>query len=354
MVDHRALVILLLMCVSPAPLAAQESKAELLRQVQETCSGADEIIAKNGTGSITFKDFKLEFEAGKDVEVRQKGVLLRRVKEFDYNKCISELRELLNGKQGSSLPTDILNKVRLGEFGKTTIQYVKSFLGTPQYETEHRAQYELDGYVLEFKYLGKSSVDGPKGLITGMKVSIIPSFEGSRKRIMLNNYYPGFDPKLELGKSKVHEFPEECDPSYMGGVAFNKDRTYYCAYPSYNSTGWVAYILYIEGSDELGILYSCTRMINHYDKVSNEAHVKKHPDQKYLLYDWRYYDVPEDEAAIKETESECGLLGQSNEAKAEAARAKIKAFVRDYTVTGIQIYVDGGNLDEEDGSDDSK
>ncbi len=334
---------------------------------QESASNQIEISGdvKAKLAGLAAKIAELGIEgAGKYTSVESKGVLQQQLADAlaQSSNCRLTVFQLLQEKMigpmkgGFNLPTDFLDRVKLGEAGGTTLEYIKSILDTPLYEDDQSAHFQSSGYDIFVKFLSESSVNGVRGRIVGTKLLISNSHPGApRQKLSFSTYFnASADDRIltnaTLGLSTLGQFTrEDCDIGYIGGPINNTNPQYTCFIGGEHSHFFVDLTFYLDSSDRGGELWSGMVLNNYYEKkdIEREFARTKDADARKGLQDTLngLYDVPDDSRAA-ELERSFNIAGDNAEQKRDFVSEFLRQQIHGLRVVGIQINVDGGNLDE--------
>jgi hypothetical protein len=357
----RSLVLALTAFLSSNACWAQDdSSVKLLQEIRKTCSGVIELTTKNGTGIVTFKNYQLDVQAGKDVEIHQEGVLIGKVQSYtsaDYNSCVKDLSAIFTGRKSQNTPfspSEFVSKLRFGDLGQTSIEYIKSLLGVPMAETERRAHFERDSIGIDVKFLDTATVDGPKGLVVAVKIESLDQTQFSLDKPSLISDRVGAD--FVFNKSVLEDLQlVDCSFDYFGGIGDNSDPVYFCISQGLHPQGFIDVCLYL---DERSLpqaaakdLWRYITLKDYYEKAITEEDIKKGKLSPRYADNWHYADAPDNPA---DDERGLGFKKETKYDRVAILRDKIDEIAAKMKVTGLQIsyasYI--GDLNTVDNPDD--
>lgn len=247
----------LALVIASASIITGASAGTIVQDAAQACAGFSSIDVQTKGGTINFKNYLLSVETNGNLVIRESGVLLRKVEKFeyaDYSSCILELTKVMVGISAPTqkLPVDVLNKVRMGDSGRTSVGYLRGLLGAPneskKVDDDYRAATFLsDGYRIDVKY---SPNENDK--IVGFKISLD---QEKRAEIVVDGYWGKeyIRPGAVLGLTRMTQLlkdASDCDPDYTGGILVNSDPSFTCVLGhGTHSEGWLRIKVYLGDSN---------------------------------------------------------------------------------------------------------
>ena len=170
-----------------------------------------------------------------------------------YKLYVDCIQKLVAPQKGSAIPPDLLDKIRMGRVGKSSLSYLKSLIGTPVNEDSRLAEFAAGGYVITARYLGRATAEGPKGTIIGLRVMANGAPSGARAKLIFDGYWnePEINRNAVLGKSGPKEFRiPDCKPDYSGGPVNSTDPSFYCFVQGYGASNLVNRTFFLEEASQ--------------------------------------------------------------------------------------------------------
>jgi hypothetical protein len=189
--------ILFCFCYCKTSVAEEQSPVAI---AEHACAGFYSAKAKGEKGTVKFENYQITEDAGGDLTIEENGILLKKVQNFtyqDYTSCLVKLTEILKGiKPGAML--HILNELKFGESGITSLKYVETLLGIPREDDNRgRAVFQKGGYEIQVQYYENEVISPykplkfiPAGTIFAVEVSVDYGVDdNSRKEISFRTYW---------------------------------------------------------------------------------------------------------------------------------------------------------------------
>lgn len=336
MSKHQAVQLLIAALVVFVFCRPARAANTVLMEATQACSGITSTTVK-ASGPIKFKDYSLSVESNGSLSVQQNGVLLKKITSFsytDYSKCILDLTKIMVGITAPSqkIPVDIFDKVRMGEFGSTTLSFLRSALGPPNEisKTEDpaikQADFLSDGYRISANFLPKEN-----SRLVGLKVIIDQSSNVTRGDVVIDGYWnqsmkPGAVLGVSLMKSK---FSGDCTPVVEGGIVTNSDPRYSCVGSAPHSQGWVAVKLHLERSGD--------EDVDGYDLSRLREQIENGPDSSWPLGPQRTQIIEKAAGVLK---------NDPKSTKLDKVDAALLNKLGTYRIIGFEIFNDlvGGDI----------
>jgi hypothetical protein len=304
-----------------------------VQESAQICAGFTSTSVR-ATGPIKFNNYSLSVESTGTLIVQESGVLLRKIQNFnysDYRKCIIDLTKIMLGLSGPTqkIPVDIFDKVRIGDFGSTNLNYMRSFFGPPLEITStddserKQATFLSDGYRIEVSFLPREN-----DRIQGLKVAIDGVGVSRRGELVIDGYWNRSRDEVKIGailgvtKMKDHFSGVDCYPHYSGGLPTNSDPIYSCSGTASHSLGWVALKVHLAAGDDTDDTYDLFRLKDQYQDGDPDG--------------WPL--APE---AVVQLEKKTGILDTDSKfEKIGKLDQLLRAHLENMVVTGFQIFND--------------
>jgi hypothetical protein len=318
-----------------------------VREAAEACSGIASVDVHSKGANLKYEDYSLTVETTGSLTVKQAGVLLKKIDHFnysDYTGCVIDLTKTMIGIAAptQTIPVDLFNKVRMGDFGRTSLSYFNSLFGpasdTVDDDDDRKiATYLSDGYIIRVQYLWREQNE-----VVGLRVSVDRSRDQKRGQIVIGGYWGGAEPNAVLGVTTMAKGFGSigCDPSYSGGLITNSDPAFRCAHDATHSEGWVGTSIEMEymqvagGDTNDGDTYDLFRLRDEYYGQDSGLD-------------------PLDDAAKQQLEKAIGITtSDKGFTKKQKIDAAIMNSLGPHVVTGFQIYhsLTGAPIDADDRS----
>jgi hypothetical protein len=311
-------------------------------------------ISAAGDIETTTKDFLHEYPNADKIALEQNtlSIICEKVlsspdftpqfKQDVINKMVNSLYPA----QHSDLSQDILSKIRIGDYGKTSLEFVKSKLGAPVYEGASFARFEVQGYIIEVKFLKKSSVDGHKGQVTAFLIKVDGN-DPERPPVRTQDLpFHSKDPTAVIGKSSLKHFTDSCKFDYIGGPGYNKDATYICSQGGLHSDGWIYTTFYLDDNTSNIDLWEYVSLRNYYYRTAEEKRAKEQGIAPNLS-DHEDSDIPCCRWLVEKWDKETGVYGREVADKIALLTDDIDSTARNMTVYGIQFSLEDNSIGED-------
>jgi hypothetical protein len=324
--------------------------AELSGAVQAKLAGAISKIANlgiEGSGKYNTTEFKGVMQHDLAEAIKSNAECKLNVLKVLQEKMLEHKQS-----QSTTVPADFLKELRIEKWKRTSVTYVKSLLGTPNFEDEITAQFDRDGYMITVGfYPDNVRAFGTKGEVFGVKVMIDQQTSFDRRAtIRFDGVDKRIKPNAVLGTTPLAQFrTDDCNVWYHGTLKSKADVfSYTCEFFTPDGTGGLKF--YLDSGDD-DLVWKCFALRNYYDKKGLEEEIPTEADavmKKSLQAELKdLVDVPSGDQ-VKNFEAELKVQGKTWIDKRGYVADRIYQQTSSFLVSGVQFSNSlGPDLDNE-------
>lgn len=230
-----------------------ENDGAIVAEIRKACSGVVKIVSNSDRGSVSLQDFTLSVTSTGRVDVYREGVLLQNIGQFssaDYLSCLRSLSSIFGDVGDHQIPENFLKTIKMYS-GETSLDFIKSLLGTPRVEADGRAEFLAGGYIFTMEYTVDLSEGLPPDTVIAYKIGIDPDSSAiARDPILFDGEWNAEDcteiceldvsQNAVLGVSTVREFGDTISSvGWEGGPDYNQDYNFLCVHGSVHTEGFI-------------------------------------------------------------------------------------------------------------------